>query len=193
MGRAMTFACHALALGVLLMLSSALESHELMENRATLVMRDRTHVSMTMHVRYTEAVHEVLAPHVAYGEFLAAVASLSPADFDRQIARAHSRLQSDTRVVLAGGQALQFSNWVWPDHAATQRLFQQRLMAAVVDGSAHHHEQPTEVHAEVVSPNLANGLRVEFSKAIGRVLLVWYRPRQAWVDSGQRSQSVKFE
>ena len=189
----MKLAWRALPLAALMLAWGASGAHELMENRATLVMRDRTQVSMTMYVRYTEAVHKVLAPHVAYGEFLVAVASLSPEDFDKQITRAHSGLQSDTRVFLAGGQALSFTNWAWPDRATAQRLFQHRLMEAVVDGSRHHHEEPTEVRGEVVSPAVASGLSVEFSKALGRVLLVWYRPQQAWVDRGRRSQSLRFE
>lgn len=185
--------CPALALLATFVLMPVAWAHELMDNRATLVLRDRTHLSLTMYLRYTEAVHKALAPGTSYWEFLTAVAALSPPDLEKQMRRAHEALQAGTRIYLDGMQPSAFSNWAWPEPATTQRLFQQRLMEATVGGGPHHHEEPIEVHADVISTSGVRSASVEFSKALGRVLLVWYRPRQSWVDAGKKSESIKFD
>ena len=189
----MKASCRALALLATLALIPVAWAHELTDNRATLVMRDRTHLSLTIYLCYTEAVHKTLAPGTSYWEFLAAVSALSPPDLDRQMRRAHESLQAGTRVYIDGTQPSAFSNWAWPEPAMAQRLFQQRLMEATVGGGPHHHEEPIEVRADVTSTSGVRGVNVEFSKALGRVLLVWYRPRQSWVDAGAKSASIKFD
>jgi hypothetical protein len=183
----------ALALVATLVLVPVAGAHELMDNRATLVMRDRAHLSLAMYLRYTEAVHNVLAPGTSYWEFLTAISALSPAEFEKQMHRAHDALQTGTRIYLDGMQARAFSNWTWPEPTTAQRLFQQRLMNATVGGGAHQHEEPIEVHADVVSTSDVRNVSVEFGKALGKVLLVWYRPRQAWVNVGQRSPSIRVD
>lgn len=185
--------CRGLALLATFVLMPVASAHELMDNRATLVMRDRTHLSLTMYLRYTEAVHKALAPETSYWEFLTAVAALSPPDLEKQMRRAHEALQAGTRVYLDGMPPSAFSNWAWPQPVTAQRLFQQRLMEATVGGGHRHHEEPIEVHADVISTSGVRGVNVEFSKALGKVLLVWYRPRQAWVGVGKRSASINFD
>jgi hypothetical protein len=184
---------HALALVATLVLAPVTAAHELAENRATLVMRDRGHLSLTMYVRYTEAVHGAVAPATNYWQYLVAVSSLPPADFEKQMRRAHEALQAGTRLYLDGKAPSGFTNWVWPEPATAQRLFQQRLMDATVGGGAHHHEEPIEVHADGVLASDVPNVRVMFSGALGKVLVVWYRPRQAWVDAGERSRPINFD
>jgi hypothetical protein len=186
----MRFLRSALATLTAIVLVSAAGAHELTDNRATLVLRDRTHLSMTLYLRYTEAVHKALAPQAGYGEFLVAVSALGAADFEKQMQRAHQTLQSGMRITLNERQAAGFSNWAWPDPGKTQRLFQQQVMEATLGG--HHHEEPVEVRADVISTTEIRTASVEFGRALGKVLLVWYRPQQSWMDPGQKSPPLRF-
>lgn len=180
-----------LAVGVVV---SPTWAHELTDNRATLVLRDRTHLSMTLYVRYTEAIHRALAPGANYGEFLLAMSALSPADFQKQLRRAHDTIQSGMQVALGGMREHALSNfsWSWPDPARAQQLFQQQVMEATVGTAGHRHEEPVEVRADVTSAKEITSASIRFSDALGKVLIVWYRPRQSWVEAGQPSPLMKF-
>jgi hypothetical protein len=170
-------------------------AHELTDNRATLVLRDRTHLSLTLFVRYTEAIHRALAPAANYGEFLLAMSALSPADFQKQLRLAHDTIQSGMQVTLGGRRERAITNfsWIWPDPVRAQQLFQQQVMEATVGTTGHRHEEPVEVRADVTSAKEITSASVRFSDALGKVLIVWYRPRQAWVEAGQPSPLMKFD
>ncbi len=189
----MTAVWRALAFLAIFAVGPTAASHELTDNRATVVLRDASHLSLTMYLRYTEAVQKVLAPRSGYWEFVTAVSALSPSDFEKQMRGAHEALQAGTRVYIDGRTPRAFSNWTWPTSTSSQRLFQQRLMEATVGGGSHQHEEPIEVRAEFASTGTVRGVNVEFSKALGKVLLVWYRPRQAWLNAGEPSALIKFD
>lgn len=189
----MTAVWRALALLAIFAAGPTAASHELTDNRATVVLRDASHLSLTMYLRYTEAVQKVLAPRSGYWEFVTAVSALSPSDFEKQIRSAHEALQAGTRLSVDGRTPSAFSNWTWPTPTRSQHLFQQRQMEATVGGGPHRHEEPIEVRAEFAATRAVRGVNVEFSEALGKVLLVWYRPRQAWVSAGEPSALIKFD
>ena len=65
-------------------------SHELSGNRATMVLRDETHIALTFYVDYPNVLYQLLAPaksQRSHREFLLAYSAMKPADF--QIGRAH--------------------------------------------------------------------------------------------------------
>jgi hypothetical protein len=180
-----------LALAAFAVVSCAASAHELADNRATLVLRDRTHLSLTLFIRYTEAVHRALAPRASYGEFLLALSTMSAGDFEKQLRRAHDSLQSGIRVTVDGGREAMLSNWTWPDPGRAQKLFQREVMEATV-GDEHRHAEPVEIRADVASAAAITSASVRFGAAFGNVLLVWYQPRQTWVEAGQASPTVRF-
>ena len=121
-------------------------AHELQENRATLVLRDKTHIAVTMCIAYGDALHLALMPQRPLASFLVIYSAMKPEDLRKQLLRAQEKFQSSTRLYLSPGpgREIPITNWIWPDAKQVQALLQQRIMAAVADPNGHSHEQPIE-------------------------------------------------
>ena len=82
-----------LLLATLLTVRLVAGAHELEDNRATLVLRDDNHVTLTLFINYVDALHAALAPGQPLPAFLLVYSAMKPADFraalDREIGRAH--------------------------------------------------------------------------------------------------------
>ena len=180
-----------LALLAILLLTAPLRAHELQDNRATLVLRDKTHLSLTIYVAYAEILHQFLAPQRPLPEFLMVYSALKPEDIQRQLQRAQSHFQSTTHLYAQSGE-IPIANWVWPDAKQTQAMMQQRIMQAMVDPAGHAHDQPLEIHAEAVAPQEVTAVRAQFPDEFQRVLVVAYRPNQTWSEPKTGSPTIKF-
>lgn len=167
-------------------------AHELQDNRATLVLRDRTHLSVTVYISYSEALHKTLAPQRPFQEFLLTYSAMSLELLEKELKLAQKRFQLATRVLLASGGEAVLTNWVWPDAKRVQSLLQQRVMQAVVDANGHFHETPMEIHADANAAADISGLQVQFPEEFGRVLVVAYRPNQFWVERKNLSPMIRF-
>ena len=167
-------------------------AHELQENRATLVLRDKTHLSVTLFIAYTEALHLALAPRRPYAAFLVVYSSMKPEELQKELQKAQAKFQSATKVQLSIGGEVALSNWVWPDAKQVQTLLQQRVMRAMVDPNGHSHEAPMEVHADVIAKQEINSVRIQFPDEFLKVLVVAFRPNQLWVEPKSLSPEIKF-
>ncbi len=167
-------------------------AHELPENRATLVLRDQTHLSLTLYIDFVVAAHQALAPQQSLREFLLVCAALSPEEFHKLMQRAQTKLEAETRATLNGGSAAKFTGWVWPKSEKIRVSIQQQVMASIVDTSNHTHEPPFEIRAHITHDKPIAESKVQFAEAFGKVLLIWYRPKQIWVLPKQPSPAMKF-
>lgn len=182
-------------ISVLLLLLAAggpARAHELQESRATLVQRDSTFVAMTLYIDLPAAMHRALAPTRPFAAFAAEQASLPPNAFKAALQQTAGRMQSEMRVTTAKGTALTFERWTWPDATRVQAAWRERLMEAVVAPGEHAHAQPLEVRAELHSAQPISALRIKFAPAVGRVMVVSYRPRQVWVGARSLSPDIRF-
>ncbi len=168
-----------------------LPAHELQDNRATLVLREKTHLSVTLYLAYADILHQALAPQRPLPEFLMVYSALKPEDLGRQLQRAQSKFQAETHIYGQFGE-IPLTNWSWPDAKQTQSTMQQRIMQAMVDPAGHAHDQPLEIHAEAVSDKEITQIRVRFPDEFQRVLVVAYRPTQSWAEPKQLSRPIKF-
>ena len=167
-------------------------AHELQENRATLVQREANFVSMTLYIDLPEALHRALAPERSFGAFALAQANLPPDAFRAVMRQAVGRMQSEMRVTALAGRPISVERWVWPEPERVQALLRERLMEAVVAPGDHTHTAPLEVRAELYSVMPITSLRVQFAAALGRVMVVSYRPKQVWVESSSPSPVITF-
>lgn len=188
LGRSVIGAVLLLALGA----SGSACAHELLDNRATLVQREATFVSMTLYIDLPEALHRALAPQRSFEAFALANANLPLDAFKAVLMPAISRIQSETRVTTGKGQAVSVDRWLWPEPARVQASLRERLMEAVVAPGEPTHTAPLEVRAELLSVKPITALRVQFAPALGRVLVVSYRPQQVWVESHRPSPDITF-
>ena len=179
---------------LLVLLIGICGAHELQDNRATLVLRDKNHVSVTLYVAYTDALHLAVMPQRPLASFLLMYSAMRPEDLERELLRAQSKLQSGTRMYLSPGPGVEvpLTNWVWPDVKQVQTLLQERIMAATVDPNGHSHEAPSEIRAEAVASREIGALTVKFPEEFQKVLVVSYRPNQVWVDTKALSPEIRF-
>lgn len=186
----------AIASGAIAPTASA---HELQVNRATLVLRDERHLSLSLYIDYVEALHASLAPERPKEAFLAQFSAMKPAELQAHLQRVQQQWTQqielralDSGRAPAGQTNLLLRNWVWPDAARVQRLLQERMMQTLVAPGGHLHEEPTEIRAESSPTRAVNAVRLTLPRALGRVLVVSYRPRQLWVDPGAASAAIRF-
>lgn len=172
-----------------LLLAVMLGAHDLEDNRATLILRDGTHLSITLYLNYSEALWEALLPQREFGAFLLSYSSMKTDDLQRELNRAQKHFEASLQIQTKSA-GLRLGNWIWPDAKTVQGLLQKQVMQAVVEG--HIHQPPVEVHADAVSPTEIGSVTVRLPKEFKKVLVVSYRPNQVWADPGQPSAEIRF-
>jgi hypothetical protein len=177
---------------LLWMLCAPAFAHELQANRVTLVLRENNHLSLTFFVGYVDALHRALAPQRSLQDFVLVHAAMPPQAFAKELLRAQETFRAGTRITSAGGTPLAIDNWIWPDPARTQAALQELAMRAVVAPQEHAHEAPVEIRAEATSPADISSVEIRLPESFQPVLVVSYRPTQAWSERGKPAPRVKF-
>lgn len=175
----------------LMLCGVAAPAHELEDNRATLVLRDKTHVSVTLFVRYTEALHLALAPQQPYTAFLIVYSTMDSAAFEKELLRAQAKFQASIRILQAETQVT-MTNWLWPGAKQVQAMMQNQIMQATVDPGGHAHQETAEIRADAVAPKEISGVTMQFPDEFRRMLVVSYRPNQVWVDPKGAAVEIRF-
>lgn len=182
------------ALALLVMLASHAGAHELQDNRATLVLRDKLHIVLTLFVDYPKVLHQVLAPQIALQDFILTHSAMKPQAFHMQLLAAQRKLQSNTQLVMSNGKAAVLGQWIWPPSAHVQKLLQERAMQAVVAPSDHAHGMPMEIRAEArsINSNDFSSVTLQLPAQLSQVLVVSYQPRQIWLKPNTASPPIRF-
>ncbi len=168
------------------------DAHELQANRATLVLRDDTHISVTMYIAYADALHLALAPQRDMAEFLVAYSAMNPEALQKELWRAQAKFKAEMKFYLATGTEVPLTNWAFPDAKQVQAMMQQRIMQAMVDPAGHAHDEPLEIRADANGAEKMGAVRVQFPEEFQRVLVVSYKPSQVWVEEKAWSPVVRF-
>jgi hypothetical protein len=167
-------------------------AHELPENRATLVLRDHHHLTLTLYVGFPELLFQALGSGKAFGPFLLEYSTMAPERFVAELRRAQAAVERGTHIYLEDGRELALTRWSWPDATTAQALLRDRVMREAVGGGDDHHGEPMEIRAEAVATRTVRSAAVDFPAMLRRVLVVAYRPTQTWVDAGTRSPVIPF-
>lgn len=184
---------HFILLTVCCFATTEVQAHDLEENRANLVLRNQTHLSVTLYVNYAKALHRALLPNREYGAFLFIYSSMRPDDLKKELQRAQSKFEADIRILPKGaseGKAMRLTEWTWPDIKQVQATLQHQVMQVMVDG--HVHEPPIEIHADAVSLQKVVAVTIRFPAEFEKVLVVSYSPNQVWVDPKTVSPEIRF-
>ncbi len=167
-------------------------AHELEDNRATLVLRDQTHISVTFYIAYGDALQMALAPRRNPVDFIAAVSSMNLESLEKQLTKAEETFRKGAHLYTASGREIPLGNWVFPGARVVQQNLQKRVMQAMVDPAGHAHDEPLEIHADGYSPEAVTAVRIQLPEEFGKVLVVAYRPSQVWVEPKSWSPAIKF-
>jgi len=167
-------------------------SHELPENRATFILRDDNHVSLTLYLNLPEVLRRALAPQRSFAEFVLVYSAMDAARFKAAVEDAEARMRQATAITDGTGRAPAVQKWAWPriedTHSELQSLAAQLLLAP----NQPPHDDPAEVHADLVTFGRTESLRASFPQEFDRVLAVSYRPKQVWVETGTKSPEIQF-
>jgi hypothetical protein len=172
--------------------SSTVYAHELAENRATLVLRDKTHLTLTLYVALPELMYRTLGTGQSLGAFLVQYSGMDPTSFQREMLRAQAQIERGTYVFLEDGRPLPLGRWQWPGPAAAQAMLREHVMHETVGGDVDGHGAPAEIRTEAVAKRDIRSVSVQFPAVLQQVLVVAYQPTQAWVPAGARSASIEF-
>jgi hypothetical protein len=167
-------------------------AHESTDNRATLVLREPTHLVVTLYIAYGDALHRTLAPQQPLVDFLATHATMPAEEFARVSAAAQARWQSGIALRNAQDKPVGDAIWAWPKPAEVQQQLRMRLMQSLADPSRAAHEEPTELRAELRSSKAISALRVAFPPEFQKVIVVSYRPSQVMLEPGKPAALVQF-
>jgi hypothetical protein len=172
--------------------SSTVYAHELVENRATLVLREKTHLTLTLYVDMPEVMYRTLGTGKSFGAFLVQYSAMDSTSFQREMLRAQEQIEQGTHVFLEDGRPISLGHWQWLEPAAAQAMLRERVMHETVGGDVEAHREPAEIHAEAVARREIHSVSVQFPAVLKQVLVVAYEPTQAWVQAGPRSASIEF-
>jgi hypothetical protein len=179
---------------LLWVLATSAPAHELQDNRATLVLRDRQHMSLTLFVDYPKVLHFVLAPQSTLQEFLLVYSAMKPQEFQAQLVAAQRKLQEGTSLVMSHGKKAILMSWVWPDALIVQKLLQQRAMQTLVAPKDHAHTGLAEIRAEAKSSHVSDfkSVTLQLPAALQQVWVVSYQPKQVWLQPNSPSPVISF-
>jgi hypothetical protein len=187
-----SLARRASALLLLWLAAGALAAHELEANRLTLVLRERNHLSLMFYLDISDVLYRILSPKRPFQEFVLVHAAMKPQDFQKAFLHAQAKIQADTRLTLADGREAAITQWAWPDPARVQAALQERAMAAVVAPADHDHGAPLEIRAEAMAGRDIDAVSVRLPEEFRQVLIVSYRPAQAWAAPGAPAPLIRF-
>lgn len=175
-------------------LATPVLAHELQDNRATLVLRDRQHLVLTLFVDYPKVLHQFLAPNITMQDFLLTHSAMKPQEFQAQLLTAQRKLQGGTSLGLSSGKTASLVQWTWPEASRVHKLLQQRVMQAVVAPSDHAHATPMEIRAEARASQSDDfsSVTLRLPPELQQVLLVSYQPRQVWLKPNTSPPAIRF-
>jgi hypothetical protein len=185
-------------------LLEGVQAHELQANRATLVLRDRHHLSLTFFVDYVSLLHQTLAPQRSLNEFVLMYSTVQPQVLKAQLHDVQRKLQEGTVLTLSTGKKASLTQWAWPNAQRVQTLLQAHAMEAVVSsthsaqphthGDANGDSDQIQIRAEVKSSNAEHfaSVTLQLPPQFQNVLVVSYQPKQVWLKPAKPSAAIRF-
>jgi len=167
-------------------------SHELNENRASLVLRNERQISVTFYLNLTEVLHKTLMPKQDRFEHTAKLAAMNEADFLKHYGDAKKLIESSVLLKAASGKKINVREWQWPEPKVAQKAIRELTMQSVVSSGQHLHENPIEVRLQIQSDESIDPLVLELPVSMKPMTLVASRPKQTRFDLSARKITINF-
>ena len=167
-------------------------AHEVSTNRATLVLREANHISLTLRINLVDLLRNVLEPKMTSMEFQAQFAAMPLPEFAAKYLRVQSLVQSETRMVLPSGRSVAIGQWRWPDTARLQAQIRDNAMQMVVAPHDHIPEFEDEVYAEATAKEDLSEVSLNLALQLRPTLIVNYRPRQIRMERQTGEVRLRF-
>ncbi len=172
--------------------ASCAQAHELPENRATFVMRDDNHVTATLYLNLPEVLRRALSPQRSFAEFVLVYSAMDPVKFKESVDEAELRMLKSMEITDGTGRSPVAERWEWPKVNETRAELQNLAAQLLVAPNEPPHDDPAEVHGDLVTSRATAVIKAKFPSEFDRVLAVSYRPKQVWVETGHESPDIRF-
>lgn len=192
-------------LGLLLQGMQVAHTHEIHANRLTLIQRDASHLSLRWQIDLVSALQRTLEPNSEAVPFQVKLLSLPQTQFEAALKRTQSHIEKELELVVDKPKSksrirLTPKSWRWPKPIELRKHLQELTAAEVLrqsgqlSASDHDHSEFFEITAELVEPqyDLSN-IAIKTPSVLGKVMLVYYRPRQIWLDPKSPPEFISFK
>ncbi|TXI90091.1 MAG: hypothetical protein E6Q34_09550 [Burkholderiaceae bacterium] len=181
-----TFALACLTAG----LPSRSAAHDLEANRASVVLRDNSHLSLSLRIDYVRFLQQSFAPKATQAQALLELASMSERDFEAVYQKAQRVLMEQTILTIGTAKTLQLNHWRHPKAQQIQQSIRELSAQLIVAPSEHIHSEFFEVLADTYNTEDISECSLKLPSSLGNVLVVHYRAQQQWNE--QTAVKLKF-
>ena len=116
-------------------------------NAVELKRESATSVQFAFVLNLPQVLHALLAPRLAYPDFLQSYANLSDPALDKEMAKAGAALSAKAHFTLPSGAKAHLQHWQWPEKQAVRDSLKVSLMRLNMPSSATSHLDPVPVWA----------------------------------------------
>jgi len=116
-------------------------------NAVELKRESATSVQFAFVLNLPQVLHALLAPRLAYPDFLQSYANLSDPALDKEMAKAGAALSAKAHFTLPSGAKAHLQHWQWPEKQAVRDSLKVSLMRLNMPSSATSHLDPMPVWA----------------------------------------------
>jgi len=116
-------------------------------NAVELKRESATSVQFAFTLNLPQVLHVLLAPRLAFPDFLQSYANLPDPELDREIAKAGATLSARAHFTLPSGAKANLQHWQWPNRQAVRDALKVSLMLLNMPPSATSHLDPVQVLA----------------------------------------------
>lgn len=160
--------------------SYELRAHDINSNKITLIMREKSHVSLIMSVNILKAMNQFLAPHTKYSDFVLAYSNMDTRQFQKEYEKTKDKITFGILVSSSEQSKLTIRDWRWPQSSAVQKQFQDYVMELMTGNHDHTKEPLLEVFAEIIDKVDKTKIQVQVPKEIQPILFISYKPTTIW-------------
>jgi|APCry1669188879_1035177.scaffolds.fasta_scaffold02401_3 hypothetical protein len=172
--------------------ASCAYGHELPDNRATIILREDRHVSVTIYLNWPEALRRTLSPARSLAEFVLVYSAMDSGHLKSALDRAELELGKAIQVTDNHGRKALVEKWAWPTDMETQAELRNLAAQLLIAPTQPPHDDPVEVRGDLVMTQRLDSVRVKFPREFDRVLVVSYRPSQVWVEKDRGPTEIHF-
>ena len=156
------------------------EAHDINSNKITLIMREKTHISVIMSINLIKAMNQAIAPETKYADFVLSLSNMEPKIFQKEYEKTKAKIASGLYIISKDQNRSFIRDWKWPSPIVLQNQFQVYVMELVTGTHDHNKEPIMEITGEIIDKNDKSKIQIQVSKEIQPILLVSYKPSTTW-------------
>jgi hypothetical protein len=135
-------------------------------NAVALIRDSASSVQFVFSLNLPQVWHALLAPRIAYRDFLQSYANLSDPALDKEVAKASAALSADAHFTWPSGNKANLKHWQWPDKQTVRDSFRANLVLLNGSASANSHVDPVPVLAQARTKTPSSRVQLQLPSAL---------------------------